>query len=841
MIAERSALALTLSVLMLCACALAIDDAGDLQYLRHTSVANNNLIYWKTTKDFADGCSSHLHGGRYADGNVALPDQAAFIIEGARFEGAVTLEANHHCGTGGAPPVPESSGDILPRFRPSLIALAPCLLYIVACTIARRRTWLTCLRGLESRPPPPPSRIRPTPTPSPTKAVTGMLCQPTYVLDRVTWASTAAKWMYFTNFGGGLFGGVFVLAPPEMPNAQGHIFPAGYVALASSSYPYLLQLRDTGGSALCVSAVSLGVATRYDNGILCRAPLRTIKVYSRGLTRATAVSLLVEIWQGEGLVTSVAVPFDQRGGDGETRKQGYAFPVVPHGPELSCEYRISLAGGAPLPQAWVVEFSSPMMGNRWAADEISLRVAGRTCPDRTSSQHDRRFLWAGVADEDHLGPEAWGRGACTGHEDMPIVRCSAEAAEVSVPECAECDADGEDVCAAARCAPGGTCTARWLGGTLAASRSACACSPPFGGPLCDRNPCAEKNITCSGHGTCVGTGGLSWRCECEAGHSGLACEVDCNAVCPGEFPYGCNLGVDKPFHFCSSNGACAYVDSAAEAPPGYCGYKTRSACDAVSCEAPNDCHLAGGCDDSTGGCAPPERMEDGTPCNSIPLGVCHEGVCRPASPSAPPLPPRPLNAPAASRPSSEAASSSLCTEASCWCILSLCVEIRLLALGGVGMLGMLLVCVLLLLVWLCCRYCCRRRQRRNQHSSTHAGTDSSEQPSTPVPARRRSSRRTSFVALNVLPTRRAPRVDDGAGLPLRPPAPPSQPLPDELPEGWEAHLDGDVVYFADADGNTQWERPTAPAVRPTPSARRMGAGGRCDESVNGRRRETAFC
>lgn len=47
-------------------------DVGDLQYANHLSVRNNNLMYWKTTKNFHDGCSAHLSGGFFADGNVRL-------------------------------------------------------------------------------------------------------------------------------------------------------------------------------------------------------------------------------------------------------------------------------------------------------------------------------------------------------------------------------------------------------------------------------------------------------------------------------------------------------------------------------------------------------------------------------------------------------------------------------------------------------------------------------------------------------------------------------------------------------------------------------------------------
>ena len=59
-----------------------------------------NLIYWKETKGFEDGCSAHITGGHYANGNMALPDQSTFIIEHTTFEDNVSLEANHHCNVG---------------------------------------------------------------------------------------------------------------------------------------------------------------------------------------------------------------------------------------------------------------------------------------------------------------------------------------------------------------------------------------------------------------------------------------------------------------------------------------------------------------------------------------------------------------------------------------------------------------------------------------------------------------------------------------------------------------------------------------------------------------------
>lgn len=69
-------------------------NAGDMQHRGHTSWNNNNLIYWKETKNFADGCAAHISDAYYAHGNMALPDQGTFIIERTTFDYWVTLETN---------------------------------------------------------------------------------------------------------------------------------------------------------------------------------------------------------------------------------------------------------------------------------------------------------------------------------------------------------------------------------------------------------------------------------------------------------------------------------------------------------------------------------------------------------------------------------------------------------------------------------------------------------------------------------------------------------------------------------------------------------------------------
>jgi hypothetical protein len=71
-----------------------------LSHYGHQSIDNNNLIYWKETKTFANGCGSHLKNGFYKKGNMLLPDQATFIIDNVVIGDDTMMEANHHCNVG---------------------------------------------------------------------------------------------------------------------------------------------------------------------------------------------------------------------------------------------------------------------------------------------------------------------------------------------------------------------------------------------------------------------------------------------------------------------------------------------------------------------------------------------------------------------------------------------------------------------------------------------------------------------------------------------------------------------------------------------------------------------
>jgi hypothetical protein len=75
--------------------------SGDLQYKFHSSVHNKNLVYWKETKNFQDGCSAHLSDSFYEDGSMLLPGgHGTFVLENVVLNGQVNIECSHHCNSG---------------------------------------------------------------------------------------------------------------------------------------------------------------------------------------------------------------------------------------------------------------------------------------------------------------------------------------------------------------------------------------------------------------------------------------------------------------------------------------------------------------------------------------------------------------------------------------------------------------------------------------------------------------------------------------------------------------------------------------------------------------------
>ena len=252
--------------------------------------------------------------------------------------------------------------------------------------------------------------------------VTGLLCMPSYILHDVKWKVTkGGSWIWLQRGGTG-GGGIFSLSPPnaqavksatveEQAALKDMIFPPGYVSIASGHYNYL---SSTG---FCVSSNNLGLGDRYTGGILCEESLRVLKVWSTNLQSSSAPSLRVEVW----LNNTESGTAEQATRDPDitqlvnfhvianlgASKQGYSLPVLLVD---NVSYRLSLdREDSNVPGDWIIEFSDPVMGNRWGEEFVNLNVVGRACENNgvVSSQHSRRYMYG-------LGfGQAWGQsGAC---------------------------------------------------------------------------------------------------------------------------------------------------------------------------------------------------------------------------------------------------------------------------------------------------------------------------------------------------------------------------------------------------------------------------------------------
>ncbi|KAK3268715.1 hypothetical protein CYMTET_22797 [Cymbomonas tetramitiformis] len=455
--------------------------------------------------------------------------------------------------------------------------------------------------------------------------VTGMLCNPQYVFLNSTWQVTGENTFQFLAENDA---GVFALAPPDAANAEGRIFPTGYQALVGGSKTYLLALDHGATCRTATEVVGESAAGRYGHGILCRKPVRRLNVWSRAQTSAGAPRLQLEVLQDGVAVATGLVEYWQIGNDGDTKKQGYPMAVTVTDAEetnSTTVYRLSLEGGGEIPSDWVIEFSDRIMGHRFGVEFIHLEAAGRECGNKTSSQHDRRWL-DGNQDGDerqHGDDDAGGRarGACSGWDDMPEVACSSVAA-LQLPDCPEecpegcpdnaycacgrgaclCqagflgDSCATDVCASARCGAHGRCTGRYLGGDLPAVAAVCTCDEGWSGLTCKANPC-EGN-PCGEHGTCVALSETNYRCECESSWSGEDCSETCDDVCQGSYPYNCNTGLSPAF--CLSYGGCSYSTSSFDSADACCINGCDPCADVVCPSTDNQCMSPGVCRNGIG-------------------------------------------------------------------------------------------------------------------------------------------------------------------------------------------------------------------------------------------------
>ena len=93
-----------------------------------------------------------------------------------------------------------------------------------------------------------------------------------------------------------------MLSPVDQADGKG-FFPPGFQSLVSSFWSYLLKIENN----ICMAAQSItnswpGVSPDvlsgyYSGGILCKLPLRSLKIYSRGQSLANHFNIVLTIWK----------------------------------------------------------------------------------------------------------------------------------------------------------------------------------------------------------------------------------------------------------------------------------------------------------------------------------------------------------------------------------------------------------------------------------------------------------------------------------------------------------------------------------------------------------------
>lgn len=411
---------------------------GDIQYRGHVNIDNLNSIYWKETKTFQDGCSAHITDSYYLDGSADMPDAMGAFIIENTTFENYGLRANHHCDVG----------------------------------------------------------------------VTGYLCMPQYILHDVTWLDPRGTWMDFDiNNGNTNDGGIFTLSPDNIADkangATFDVFPPEYNSVVAGNFDYLLDLPEAGcDRADDVMHNGENVGDRYSNGILCGAPLRALKVFTRNYGGGR---LVVDVYERDAggnkgaFLAKQVVPQVNITED----KQGFSVPVVPvvssvpgqDGPFLydNYLYEVSLDtnadgnGDADIDPTWVIDFGDLTVSNRWGEEFLYLDVQGRNCDDEgantISSLHDRRFYAGG-----DFPNEMWGRGACTEHAEMPATTCDTTPDLTQTwstyYDYASWEADFDARCP--DCGENGACAGRYLGpGLPVLDEYQCVCKRGWGGARCD--------------------------------------------------------------------------------------------------------------------------------------------------------------------------------------------------------------------------------------------------------------------------------------------------------------------------------------------------------------------
>ena len=313
--------------------------------------------------------------------------------------------------------------------------------------------------------------------------ITGILCMPQYVLHNVKWLNGKNQYLDFTANNDANIGGLFTLSPDNAAkntagNTEHYFLPAEYNSLVSARFSYLLDLPGDD----CVTAASLGMATKYNNGILCKSILSPLKVFSHDLANGTSetLNLVIKDANTGAQLASYAIPHMYI----TEKKQGYGIPVIPGN---QYRYELTRSNGEDIPQDWIIDFGDLTTANRWGVETLLIDVQGRSCNGSITSNHDRRFYMASdFLESDFAG---WGHGACSAYPTMPSSNCEAQQdlTTQAIETYTDWHQEQTDMCedAGITCGDNGACAARYLGSSLGVLPTySCICKEGFEGSAC---------------------------------------------------------------------------------------------------------------------------------------------------------------------------------------------------------------------------------------------------------------------------------------------------------------------------------------------------------------------
>ncbi|CAF1388475.1 unnamed protein product [Adineta ricciae] len=554
-------------------------NAGDLQYRFHTSVHNQNLIYWKETKNFQDGCSAHIADSFYEAGNLALPGgHGAFILENMIFNNRVHFESSHHCNVG--------------------VTGILCMPTYVFVNMKWTGTFSDDFSMLKWGPN---NGAMFTLGPDDEKNLSGNKLFPAGFCSIVN-----PYWTYLLALDNGA------------------------------------ACLNSNGVANLLGQDPAKFAKKYDGGaIFCKKPVRRLEIFSFNQNAGNNRDMRLELWQHGDLISSVTLKYFQIG-DRKQGYSATVIPGLGHkyrlsmadggnvSPDWIIEFSDPIFGNR-----WKRdEIDLTVVGRSchypvhsqhdrryiWSGDNY-LQVKGRgactSFPDMAPVNCRSQPKLSNVEE----CPDKCPNGCTNGYCDCATGECLCNPGFSGV----NCMID---TCAAAKCV-NGNCAARYLGGDLQVTNKPCVCMEGWYGDRCDTTsappPPPELEPTClngcnyytdsdiSGGNLAVVQTSNAKAC-CAACHANPACNswvlaticflksgtqrnhrpgiisgIKCSAVtdsstaapvtppsitnscdgrCKGQYPYGCNASFQTGY--CNAGGGCSY---SAMAGAAWCCFK----------------------------------------------------------------------------------------------------------------------------------------------------------------------------------------------------------------------------------------------------------------------------